>query len=93
MSGDVVAEQHDDVGVQRIGALDDALDAIDRHPGIAGVKVGDGRDPELESLWPSWRREIVARNAKPHYGFAEPVSSGRDAKRAEPTGKFQEMTA
>jgi len=90
MSGDVVAEQPDDIGVRRIDTLDNPVDAIDRHPGIAGVKVGDGRDPELESLWTSWRREIVARNARPHYGSA---SSGRDAKRAEPTGKFQEMTA
>src|SRR5207237_10165667 len=33
VSGDVVAEQDDDVGLKRIGALDNRVDAIDRHPG------------------------------------------------------------
>ena len=48
MAGDVVAEHDDDVGVERIGALDDRLDALQRHPGIAGMEVGDDGDPELE---------------------------------------------
>ena len=38
---DVIAEHDDDVGIERIGALDDRLDALQRHPGIAGVQVGD----------------------------------------------------
>ena len=31
----------DDVRLERIGAFDDRLDMIERHPGIAGVKVGE----------------------------------------------------
>jgi len=92
VSGDVVAEQNDEVGIQRVGALDNAVDAIERHPGIAGVKVGDRGDPELKSPWPSRRREIVAGDAEPHDGFAEPVGGGGNAERAQRAHGFQKMT-
>lgn len=32
-AGDIVAEQHDDVSIQRVGAVDDGLDPVQRHPG------------------------------------------------------------
>ena len=48
MTGHIVAEHDDDVGLERIGAFDDRLDMIERHPGIAGMEVGDRGDPEFE---------------------------------------------
>ncbi len=33
-AGDIVAEQHDDIGAERIGLRDDRGDAIGRHPRI-----------------------------------------------------------
>ena len=72
-------------GFERIGALNDGLNAVERHPGIAGMKVGDCRDLELQPGGPSRRRNVIPRDAKLQHGFAEPVSRGRDAKRAQPT--------
>jgi hypothetical protein len=47
MPGHVIAQHDDDIGIERIGALDDRLDVLQRHPGIAGVKVGDDGYLEL----------------------------------------------
>ena len=58
-AGDVVAQQHDDIRVQRIGALDDRLNMRQRHPGIAGMDVGDGGNPKLETGRPLRRLDIV----------------------------------
>jgi len=70
VAGDVIAEQHDDVGVERIGLRStNRLDALKRHPGIAGVKVGDGGDLELETGGPSRRPDMVARDAKAQRGL------------------------
>jgi len=52
MSGHIVAEHDDDIRLERIGAFDDRLDMIERHPGIAGMEVGDRGDPELEPCRP-----------------------------------------
>ena len=76
MSGDVIAEHDDDVRIERIGAFDDRLNAFQRHPGIAGVKVGDDGYPELEIGGPLRRLDVIARNAKPQHGLAEPVCRG-----------------
>jgi hypothetical protein len=55
MTGNVIAEHDDDVGLERIGALNDGMNAVQRHPGIAGMKVGNGRDLELQPGGPSRR--------------------------------------
>ena len=52
MTGHIVAEHDDDIRLERIGAFDDRLDMIERHPGIAGMEVGDRGDPELEPCRP-----------------------------------------
>jgi hypothetical protein len=41
MSGNVIAEQHDEVGPQRIGGVDDPADMLDQHVGAAGMEIGD----------------------------------------------------
>ena len=93
MAGHVVAEHDDDIGVERVGPLDDPLDPLQRHPGIAGVQVGDHGDVELEIGGPLRRRKVVARDAKLQHGLSEPVGRGRDAERAQPTQNPEEMTA
>ena len=44
MGADEVAEQHRQVGPLRVGQIDDVADALLRHPGVAGVNIGDDRD-------------------------------------------------
>ncbi len=46
MTGNVVAEQQHGVGRQRIDLGDDALDALDVHPRLAGVQVGEDGEPD-----------------------------------------------
>ena len=55
MARHVVAKQRNDVGVERVGTLHDVGDVVERHPGIAGVKVGDGRDSEIKPGGPAAR--------------------------------------
>ena len=68
MGADEIAEQHRQVRPLRIGQIDDGADALLRHPGIAGVDVGDDGDLEIEAGGPSRRgqriggqRELPAR--------------------------------
>ena len=82
--GHVVAEHDDHVRLERVGARDDVLDAIERHPGIAGVQVRDRSDPEMQARGPFRRRNMIARNAKPQHRRAEPVGGGGDTP-ARPT--------
>jgi hypothetical protein len=93
MTGHIVAEHDDDVRLKRVGAFDDRLDMIERHPRIAGVEVSDRGDPELEPCRPLRRRKVVPRDAKPQDRSGETVSSGRDAYRAQSTHGLQKMTA
>ena len=77
MSGDVVAQHDDDVGIERIGAVDDRLDAFQRHPGVAGMKVGDHGYLQIEIGRPLRRQEVIPRDAEPQHGLdSEAVSSG-----------------
>ena len=77
MTRDIVAQQHDDIRIERIGAFDDRLNAIQRHPGIAGMQVGDDRDLERKISRPLRRGNIVARDAKPQHRLdAEPIGRG-----------------
>ena len=39
-----IAQQHRQVGLLRIGEIDDLGDPLGRHPGLAGVDVGDDGD-------------------------------------------------
>jgi hypothetical protein len=47
-AGDVIPKQDDHVRIERIGAFDDGPNTLKRHPGIAGMDVGDGGNSELE---------------------------------------------
>jgi hypothetical protein len=77
MAGDIVAEHDDDIRIEPIGAIDDRLDALERHPGIAGMQVGDDGDLELKGGGPLRRRDIIACDAKPQHRLdAEPVCRG-----------------
>ena len=58
-------------------------DALQRHPGIAGVKVGDGGDLEFETGGPLRRCNVVARDTKPQRGLAKSISDGGNAGGAE----------
>ena len=61
------------------------LDALQRHPGIARMQVGDDGDLQLEAGRPLRRRRIVARDAQPHQRLdAKTIGRGGDAERAEP---------
>ena len=67
MPGHVIAQHDDDIRVERIGAIDDRLDVLQRHPGIAGMKIGDDGDLELEIGGPLRRQDIIPRDPKPQH--------------------------
>jgi hypothetical protein len=48
----IVAEQHGEIRLLRIGQIDDLSNALFRHPGITGVNIGDYGDRELDILRP-----------------------------------------
>jgi hypothetical protein len=52
VTGDIVAEHHREIGAECVRMFDNLLDVFQRHPGIAGVKIGDDGDLELEIVRP-----------------------------------------
>src|SRR5260370_11808550 len=94
MPGHVVAQQDDDIRIKRIGVIDNRLDMLQRHPGVAGMQVGNDGDLELEIRGPSRRLEVVARNAKPQQGLdAEPISRRSSAEGAQTRNETKESSA
>src|SRR3981189_2579098 len=94
VTGNIVAEHDDDIGAERIGALHNGLDVIQRHPGIAGMKIGDRGDLELETGGPLRRGNAVARDAKPQHGLdAETIAGGRNTGGAEAGYEAQKLAA
>ena len=49
VAGGEVAQQHDDVGLELVGALGDGADALGRHQRAAGMHVGDDADAQIEA--------------------------------------------
>ena len=64
MPGRIVAEQHDQVGAEVVGLLDNGVDAFDVHPWFAGVHVGDGGDGKMKVVGPARELQVVARDAR-----------------------------
>jgi hypothetical protein len=93
MTGDVIAEHDDDIGVERIGAFDDLLDAVERHPGIAGVNVGDHGDFKREIGGPLPRRQAVLREPQLQHRLAKPVGRGGGADGAYSAERTKELTS
>ena len=94
MPGHVVAEHDDDIGMKRVGAFDDRLNVPKRHPGIAGMKVGDDGDLELEARRPLRWRNVVTGNVKPQQRLdAEAIGRGRGAEGTEAGEEAKEFTA
>ena len=93
MPGHIVAEHDDDVRAKRIGAFDDRLNVLERHPGIAGVEIGDDGDRELMIGWPLRRRNMIARDPKPQHGLAEAIGRGREAGGAKSGDEAKKTTA
>ncbi len=92
MSGHVVAQHDDDVRIERVGAVDDRLDAFQRHPGVTGVNVGHDSYPEIEAGRPLRRRKLVSCDTQPQHGLAKSIGRGRDAKRAQPADEPKELS-
>jgi hypothetical protein len=56
----IVAEQHREIRFLGVGEINDVAHALFRHPGIAGVNVGDDRDRELEVVGPVGKPRRIA---------------------------------
>src|ERR1700743_2292197 len=93
MSGDIVTKQNDDIRVERIGVRDDLFDMRERHPGIAGMNVGDGRDLERETGRQSRRVDIVTRHAKRYDRLGKSICRARRTEGAEPGAKLKKLAA
>jgi len=65
-TGNEVAEEHDDVGPERVGRRDDFLDPRRRHPRLARVKVGESGNAETAvALRPPRRCDGIAGHHQP----------------------------
>ena len=94
MASHVVAEHDDDIRIKSVGALDDRLDMIRRHPGIAGVNIGDGGDLQLKTRRPLRRRQVIARHVEPQQRLdAETIGRRRGAEGAETGQEAKEFAA
>ena len=95
MAGDIVAEHDDDIGVQRVGALDDRLDAI------AATSRDRRHECRRSTAILSWKSaghcggdRVIARDAKPQHRLdAEAIGRGRGAEGAEAADEPEEMTS
>jgi hypothetical protein len=93
-AGDIVAEQHDDIRIQRVGTIDDGLDPVQRHPGVAGMNVGDHGDLQRKIRRPLARGRVIAGDPKPQHRLdADAVSGGRDGESRQAADGTDEMTA
>ena len=92
VAGDVVAQQHDDVGTQRVGHLDDGTDAFRRHPRAAGVDVRERGNRQLEARGPALKLQIVARDPGSGQRFDKRIGSGERPDRSEPAEPLQELS-
>ena len=93
VSRDVISKHHDDIRPKRVGAFDDRIDVVERHPGIAGMEVGDNGDPELEIRRPARRRDLVARDIEPKDRLAEAIGRARDAGGTDPGHGAKKLAA
>ncbi len=44
MSGEIIAQHHDQIGLERLRGIDDLAHARNAHIGAAGMDIGDDRD-------------------------------------------------
>jgi hypothetical protein len=89
VSRDVVAEQHDEVRAKRIRLFDNRFDALDIHPRLASVEVGDNRDREIKVCGPARKLEVVARHPLPQIQLDEARIGRRcEAEEAERSEAF-----
>ena len=87
MTGDIVAEQHDQIRSQRVGPRHDGLDMRQRHPGIAGMDVGDRRDLQLEAYRPIARTNMIIGDAEAKRLDAHAIGGGGKTRGGEATGE------
>ena len=92
MARDIIAEQDDDVGAERIGALDDRRDPLDSHPGFAGMQVRDHGDRERQVGGPLLRRKVITHDTKPERRFANSIRRARGAERADAADETEKLT-
>ena len=94
MTGHIIAEHDDDIGTKRVGTFDDGLDMLARHPGIAGVQIGNGRELQLEARGPLWRPDVVARHVEPQQRLeTDTIGRRRGTEGAETGEEAKELTA
>ena len=81
MTDDVIAEQRVISGLSALVRATMPSIRFQRHPGIAGVQIGDDGDLQPEAGRPLQRRQIVARDIEPFRARCRPIGCGRDAER------------
>ena len=78
MGGEIVAHDHDQVGVERLGGVDHLAHARQTHIGAAGMQVGDDGDREPVRVGPTGRHRPVIRDDEIVGGFHRRI--GRRAR-------------
>ena len=86
VGGEIIAEDHDQVGAERIGGIDHLAHALKAHIGAAGMQVGDHGDGEPVAVGPARRHRPVIGDDEIVGGFhrriggACPASPGRQRR-------------
>ena len=85
MIGEVVAEQHDEIGLERIGERDRARQPRQRGLRPAGMWIGEDRDAQRQVLGPVRRCDPVPHHAQPGARLVvERKAAGHPLHRAPP---------
>ena len=87
-----IAEQHDEVGAQRVGRIDDVADVRQRHIGTAGMQVGDHRDGELAAGRPARRRQRIGRDNEAERLDRAGIGGGRGRRQSGESSARGEKT-
>jgi hypothetical protein len=92
--GRVIAEQEDEIGLERVRGVHDSRHAIERHVGLAPMHVGDDRDRQVQIGGPLRRVGSVTRHREPMARFdPDRVGAGCRKSKGRADEPFQESAS
>ena len=89
MLSHVVAEQQHQIGLQLVRIGDDLLDALDVHPRLASMDIGDQRDPELQRIRPVRHTRAVTNDAMAPGLDAEGIAAEAESREPKPRNSLE----
>src|SRR5262245_49255558 len=91
MAGNVVSQQHDDIGVETVRRLHDLANPADPNPRLARMQVRQRGDAQAQTDRPGPGHHAIARHLQTHMGLeAEGVAGQADACEQARQAPFEE---